>query len=310
MFFRFFFSLFCCHISSQLIAGNHKDIFEKTEDGVIVYPNTSLAGGAKAVRLKVITESIIRVTASPTDTFADFKSLITIYTRKPGVKWDIVNSADKDQIILRTIALTATVEVSTGAVAFSDSLGNCILSEKKIGGRKLDPAVFDGEPLYHIKQCFQTGSDDAYYGLGQHQDDVYDYKGHQTVLFQNNTEVAVPFLVSRKNYGILWDNYSISHIGDTRPYLPLSAFKLFDKNGDAGWLTASYSNDKNNPEQIAFEEPSSNINYEYLGDSKLYLPSSFDALRGLVKWNGSIASGIEGLHTFKFTYGGGTLRFG
>jgi len=304
MFFRFFISLLCCHISPQLIAGNNRDFFVRTEDGVIVYPNISLAGGAKAVRLKVITERIIRVTASPIDTFADFKSLITVYTRKPGVKWEIFNDTDKDQIVLKTTALTATVDISTGAVAFSDSLGNEILREKKIGGRNLDPTVFDGEILYHIKQCFQTGGDDAYYGLGQHQDDVYDYKGHQTLLFQNNTEVAVPLLVSRKNYGILWDNYSISNIGDTRPYLPLSALKLFDKNANAGWLTASYSNNKNNPSQIAFEEPSSSINYEYLGDSKLYLPSSFDVLRGLVTWNGSIASGIEGLHTFKFTYGG------
>ena len=54
-------------------------------------------------------------------------------------------------------------------------------------------AVFDGQPLYHINQTFQTTDDDAWYGLGQHQSDVYNYRNHQVYLFQNNTEVAVPF---------------------------------------------------------------------------------------------------------------------
>ena len=71
-------------------------------------------------------------------------------------------------------------------------------------------------------------------------------------MFQNNTQVAVPFLVSRKNYGILWDNYAISAIGDTRKYMPLSALQLFDREGNAGWLTTVFSNDKNKPAQDAF----------------------------------------------------------
>jgi len=38
------------------------------------------------------------------------------------------------------------------------------------------------------------------YGLGQHQDGIVNYRNNQVYLFQNNTEVAVPLLVSSKNY--------------------------------------------------------------------------------------------------------------
>lgn len=42
---------------------------------------------------------------------------------------------------------------------------------------------------------------EAFYGLGQYQADQYIYNGEQVFLFQNNTEVAVPFLLSSKNFG-------------------------------------------------------------------------------------------------------------
>jgi alpha-D-xyloside xylohydrolase len=55
-------------------------------------------------------------------------------------------------------------------------------------------------------------ADDAWYGLGQHQDGIMNYRGQQVSFFQNNTEVAIPFLVSNNHYGILWDNYSLTKL--------------------------------------------------------------------------------------------------
>ena len=83
-------------------------------------------------------------------------------------------------------------------------------------GRDIKETVYEGERSYIISQTFQTTADDAYYGLGQHQDGLINYKSYQENLFQNNTEIAVPFLISKKNYGILWDNYSITTVGDIR----------------------------------------------------------------------------------------------
>ncbi len=42
-------------------------------------------------------------------------------------------------------------------------------------------------------------------GLGQHQSEELNMKGKNEDLFQYNTKVSVPFVISNKNYGILWD---------------------------------------------------------------------------------------------------------
>jgi alpha-D-xyloside xylohydrolase len=125
----FFTPLLLSNLLSTRNGEKNEDIFVKTEDGVIVYPNVSLSGGAKAVRLKVITNNIIRVTSTPTDKFTDKQSLIISYATKPEVKWNMVTN--KDKIVLKTASLAATVNISTGAVNFADLLGNDILSEKQ-----------------------------------------------------------------------------------------------------------------------------------------------------------------------------------
>lgn len=275
--------------------------FSKTEDGIIVYTNADLSGNTRQVRLSVISDNIIRVTASPTDKPEEKQSLITVYDHSASVNWSV--NEETDNIRLSTTLITAVVRKDNGAVSFVDKDGKPILAERQMNGRNFQPAIFEGQPSYNIKQVYETSADDAYYGLGQHQDDVYNYKGQQVFLFQNNTEVAVPFLVSTKNYGLLWDNYSVSWVGDLREYQPISSLKLFSGNNQQGWLTASYCNDKNDPSKVDFTKAESVINYEFLGDSK-QLPAEFNISKGLLRWEGSIESPFTGTHKFRFTYGG------
>lgn len=271
------------------------------DNTVIVYPNEKSAGNAKVVELQVINKNIIRVTASPEKNLPEKKSLVV--TAAPlSTKWGIEEKDGK--LTMATASLRAIINLSTGAVTFTDPEGNTILTERDVNGRCISPVLLEGEPLYRVKQTFETTADDAYYGLGQHQDDAWNYKGKQVVFFQNNTEVAVPFLVSAKNYGILWDNYSYSKVGDVRPCQTLSDLKLFDKDKTEGWLTASYANDRNRPNDIAFEKAESDIDYAFLNDSKLKLPKEFAVDKGMVTWQGSVACNAGGIHQFKFTYAG------
>ena len=298
----------CLLLCFFLLSGLFVDVqaqspgFAKTADGVIVYTEPAYTGTTHAIRLEVVADNIVRVTAVPEKTFPEVQSLVAVYTKQQGLKWNLAPS--KETLTLRTKALQAVVSLKTGAVSFLDEKGQKIVAEKAVAGRRFTPAVFEGKPLYQVSQTFQTVAGDAWYGLGQHQDDVFNYKGHQVSFFQNNTEVAVPFLLSAKNYGILWDNYSLTKVGDIRPFHPLSDLQLFAKNGDEGWLTASYSNNKYKPEDVALHRPESIINMEFLGDSKIRLPSEFNPANGVVNWEGSIASGLSGLHHLRFTFGG------
>ena len=300
--FRSFTLLVFAIISHSSAKANSIIKYLKTADGVIVFPQNGRTGDPHSVRVQVISDNIIRVTASPVDTISIKKSLIIAIDHPLNTKWGLKEETDK--LTLSTPDLTAIVNIETGAVLFLDALGNKIVGEKQNGGKCFDPAVFEGENSYHIQQTFETFHGDALYGLGQHQDAVYNYMGQQVNLFQNNSEVAIPFLVSNKNYGILWDNSSVTQVGDTRNFEPLSSLRLFSKYGDQGWLTASYHNDKNNSGKADFEKAESKIDYQYLNDSKLYLPKEFNAVTGSVSWEGAFAADLSGDYKFRFTYGG------
>lgn len=270
-------------------------------DGVILFPQTEFSGGAKAVQLKVMASGIIRVIASPEKEIEARNSLIVI--AKPKTSGFKVKE-ENGKVVLSTGLVSAMIHAQSGAVGFADNTGKVIIAERGSSGRALEPVMHDGHSLYATKQVFETGEDDAFYGLGQHQEDAMNYKGKQVVFYQNNTEVAVPFMVSNKNYGLLWDNYSYSLIGDTRPFQPLSILQLSDKKGNIGWLTASYANDRAKPGDIAFEKAESEIALSYVGESKLKLPKEFNVEKGVVTWEGSMASMEEGVHKIKFTYAG------
>lgn len=275
--------------------------YVRLADGIIVYPGNSVAANAKAVRLQIINHSIIRVTASPSTKFSKAESLVTTFNKTQTFGWTV--SSKQNELLLSTNAMNAKVSLINGSVSFFDKSGKSILAERE-NGKQLKPVVFEGAQSYDITQTFQTTADDAYYGLGQHQSDQFNYKNEQVLLFQNNTEVAIPFLISAKNYGILWDNYSISKVGDVREYHPLSALKLFAKTGEEGWLTASYANDKLKPDDLVLHRPETTIAMEYVGESKLKMPAEFNPEKGLVTWEGSIQSSFNGKHKLRFTYGG------
>ncbi len=283
------------------VSAQNNPAYIKNNDGVTIYPDANFSGNAQAVKLEVIADNIVHVVAAPLKDIPVRNSL-SVVPYKTNATWKL--NEQNGKLVLTTAKLSVSADLKTGAISFADSTGKNIVAERNNNGRKIESAFFEGEPLYAVAQTFETSPDDSYYGLGQHQDDVYNYKDQQVTLFQNNTEVAVPFLVSSKNYGILWDNYSLSSVGDTRPWKALSALKLFSPKGDEGWLTASYSNDRNQPENVAFEKAESVINYEYLNATKLYLPKEFAIDKGMVTYSGSIQSGETGTHKFKFTYAG------
>lgn len=275
--------------------------YEKTSDGIIVYPQKELSGNAAAVQLRVISDDIIRVVASPEKAISVRNSLIIAYNVNSIPVFSVEEK--NDRVLLSTKNIVASVSLATGSVSFTDKNGNSLVQEKAINGRSFTPAVFDGQVSYGIIQHFELSESDALYGLGQHQDDVFNYRDQQEFLFQNNTEVGIPFIVSNKNYGILWDNYSLTTVGDIRPWKQLSSLKLFSKQHDQGWLTASYYNDWQK-DAVAFEKSESDVSYEFLGDSKKNLPPAFKPENGMIRWEGSFVSDISGTHKFHFTYAG------
>jgi alpha-glucosidase/alpha-D-xyloside xylohydrolase len=68
-------------------------------------------------------------------------------------------------------------------------------------------------PKYRVGSIFDSGADEHYYGLGQQQQGWMDLRDHQIKCWHDygatgGESVCVPFLVSTRGYGLLWDNPS------------------------------------------------------------------------------------------------------
>ena len=80
-----------------------------------------------------------------------------------------------------------------------------------------------GESTTSVRQEWAPNTDESLYGLGQHQHGLIDIKNTDLDLHQYNTEVFIPYLVSSRGYGILWDNTSFTRFGDLGQPQPVPA---------------------------------------------------------------------------------------
>jgi len=254
------------------------------------------------VRLDVVSSEVIQVRATKEKQFSDEPSLIAISKPDPSVKWEVEEQSDK--IVLKTQSLYAVVALSSGAVSFFDVDGNAIIQEPAGGGKYFEPIEVDGTKGYALRQIWESDDNEAIYGLGQHQAHEMNYKGKNEELFQYNTKVSVPFIISTNNYGILWDNYSLSRFGDQRPYEQISQFALYNKEGKEGGLTATYVDNVQNENVFTIRDESV-IDYENLETIKNF-PENFNFNNSRITWEGQLEAPQSGLYNFLLYYAGYT----
>ena len=210
--------------------------WKQNPDGVTVSVTDRNNDGPTLVRLQVKGDNLVRVTATPEDRFADRKSLIIV----PSESRPEFSVASTDSTVsVVTSSVTASVRLRDGAVSFADKDGSTIL-----GGNTMSftPITVEGRHEYSSLFTFDSPEDEAFYGLGQHQSLEFNHKGGNEELFQYNTKVSIPFVVSNRGYGVLVDNYSLSRWGNPKPYMQLNqAFRLYGKDGSEGGLTGTYT---------------------------------------------------------------------
>ena len=279
--------------------------YQKTGNGVIVEVKQRQPTDVRKVRIEVMGEKLIHVSATPEKDFSKERSLMIV----PGQgKTDFKVDEQGDEVAVKTSRVCATVSKVTGEVCFTDATGKRILAEDR---RSFTPVEVEGTKGYSVRQIFHSADDEAFYGLGQHQADEFNYKGKNEELFQYNTKVSVPFIVSNKNYGVLWDSYSLCRFGDSRDYSQLGAvFKLYDKEGKEGALTGTYvPAAKAGVETIVRREDS--LYFEHL-DRKAHLskvvnlPDGFPFMGSRVTYEGEIEPSESGLFRFILYYAGYT----
>ena len=280
-------------------------------------------GQAKVIRLEVINDNIIRVRAT-SKAELPVKPASLMIVPQATYKGSVTVNDGPEAVEVKTRNVWAVVSKAKGEVRFYDALNGKWLLKEAAGGKQFKdftvpereygikggPAIT--EEMKHGLQWqmkFDSPDDEAFYGLGQHQSEEFNMKGKNEDLFQYNTKVSIPFVLSTKGYGLLWDAYSYCRFGNPNDYLQLNrAFKLYDKQGREGHLTGTYTDAKG--KRLVRDEDS--IYYEYGTPEKSEiarktdnggiknLPKGFNLAGANVVYEGFIEAPVSNTYDYQF----------
>jgi alpha-D-xyloside xylohydrolase len=124
-----------------------------------------------------------------------------------------------------TAGLQVLVSRNSGAVRFNDAQGKAMLAESDWPfPRRILPTVTNGAAVNEASVWFALTPEESLYGLGQHQDGVLNQRNIELMLSQDNTNISIPFFVSSKGYGVLWNSAAVTDWNNRfRPVLAISS---------------------------------------------------------------------------------------
>jgi len=202
-FLAFYFAILASSVAcAQWVPLNPVRSAEKTGDGVIFRMQTGL------MKIQVCSDSVIRVMYSATD-FPNRPRYAVIKDHWP-VQWSL--QSESPDVLIATAKLTVRVARKDGSIVFSDRAGKKLFQDNQ---RTLTTVEVNGEKTYRSEMFSNLwGSYEAFYGLGQHQAGVWNYRGEVVDLSQDNTNISIPIFLSSNGYGIFWDNTSRSRFNN------------------------------------------------------------------------------------------------
>jgi alpha-D-xyloside xylohydrolase len=185
------------------------------------------------------TNRTVRVRFTLEDSFSQQPSLtvIPVSADAPNVPFSVVE--DRDRIVISTNAMSIEVARETAALTYRTIDGTLLTREPARGGKTLTPvqvlrSEFDGatphesrenvdgvridvdgirqvvdRTAFHTKLEFCFADGEALYGLGSHEEGMFNLRGQHQYLYQQNLKVAVPVLVSTRGYGVFLDCTSL-----------------------------------------------------------------------------------------------------
>jgi alpha-D-xyloside xylohydrolase len=200
----FFPILLHCSLSAQWVPLNPVVSSQKQPDGVLF---TMKSG---ALKVQVCSDSIVHILYSPTGSFTTHANPVIIKTNWPQTKWAMQSA--NDSVTLATSQLRVTLIAKDGNIVFADASGKKLFQDYS---RTMTPVEVNGEKTFHAEMFSNLwGSEEAFYGLGQHQAGVWNYRGESVDISQDNTNISIPMFLSSRGYGIFWNNTSRSRFNN------------------------------------------------------------------------------------------------
>lgn len=150
----------------------------------------------------------------------------TIYTNFSREAWALISEKSVAQVEIfheyATVtngAISARIQ-SSGQITFFDAQGTLLLDEyaRNIAyanhPMRLDAREYKGLSGgdFRLTMRFDSDPNEKIYGMGQYQQTMLNLKGCVLELAQRNTQASVPFALSNKGYGFLWNNPAIGSV--------------------------------------------------------------------------------------------------
>ncbi len=133
----------------------------------------------------------------------------------PGAKFEVLKTGDAVSLV--TTAVRVELSLKWGNIQYSTAANDVLLRERNSIPRTYEPVTLNGEPTFHVEDRFSPEFGEGMYGLGQHQNGMFNYRGATVELGQNNTDVAIPLLLSSKGYGVMWNTASLTYVDNRFP---------------------------------------------------------------------------------------------
>lgn len=152
-----------------------------------------------------------------------FRSSASLHIDKE-LNWTLLNpkvGADAEIVIHDDRAVICNGKIQAellgdGTVIYRNQSGKILLEEQWLDKRTGTAPQRSARVYNHISSnVFQTDiyfmadSEEHFYGLGQEANDCLDLKGSTVELFQKNTKCTIPYVMSSKGYGFIWNNPSV-----------------------------------------------------------------------------------------------------
>jgi alpha-D-xyloside xylohydrolase len=151
----------------------------------------------------------------------------------PGASFTMAR--DARSAILKTSKLEVTLNLARGNLSFHSAAGGKLLDEGSSVPRTYEPVELNGEHTFRVTDRFSPTMNEALFGLGQHQSGLFNYRGATVELAQDNTDVAIPLLMSSNGYALLWNSAALTYV-DNRFPLDLTLSSIAGKSVDYYFL--------------------------------------------------------------------------
>jgi alpha-D-xyloside xylohydrolase len=201
-----------------LIIGLVASALRANAQAVSRMPNGVMVHSGKGiVQVEVCSDRVVHILASAT-VMTERTVVPTVIRPCAGAAF--TSSSDDAGFHIRTSKLRIDIDRDTGSVRFLTPEGDDILSEKTRDWQTTGPSEAGDSPN-GIEQNFQLLPGEALYGLGQHQEGFLNVRDIPVRLLQANTNIAIPFLISTKGYGLLWNNAALTDFNPATEAIPL-----------------------------------------------------------------------------------------